>query len=212
MSERLNSHAEGEQVTDLELEGFLSALVRLHPNPEEKIGNGIQHFIVMRNNDLPDIKSSHLGFRIVQVDSAIPVPFAYSKIIRPLSAQAQFAAALTVEALEETRRIRREAFDRGSVYCADTGDLIPDIHDAQAVHRNPGRGQLHQMFLASEGLTLEQVKVHKPDNKSEWRMCNQELATRWVEFQKANLGGMQIVKVRRSRVQEEEMQSTIKGD
>lgn len=199
LSIRLNSHEEGDLVTDPELAGFLTALVRRHPNPAEKIGNGISHWVVMRNNDLSDFQSSHLGFRIVQVDSPIPVPFAYSKILYPRAAQANFAAALTLEAQEVTRRIRREAFDRGPAICAETGEPIFDIHDAQAVHSTPGRGRLHQMFLESEGLSVDQAKIHKPDGKSEYRLVDRTLAKRWVEFQEAHIDGMTIVKVHRSR-------------
>jgi hypothetical protein len=199
LSKMLNSHEVGMQVTDPELTGFLTALAHRHPNPAEKIGNGISHWVVMRNNDLPGFASSHLGFRIVQVDSSTPVPFSYSKVIRPLSDQSKFAAAMTMDALAVTRGYRREAFDRGPVICAETGESIPDIHDAQAIHRNPGLGQLHQMFLAREGLTRDQVEIYKPDGKSEYRLVDRHLARRWVEFQKDNLAGMRIVKTRRAR-------------
>lgn len=212
LSEMLNSHEEGAQVSDPELIGFLTALALRHPNPAEKIGNGISHWVVMRNNDLPDFASSHLGFRIVQIDSPEPVPFSYSKITSPRSDEAKFASALDLEALEVTRGFRREKFASGSAICDDSGELISDIHDAQAVHRSPGRGELHQMFLAKERKTFDEVEIYKPGGSSAYRLVNRELADRWVEFQKEHLGGMRIVKTRRARERGEESQETEEGD
>lgn len=81
------------------------------------------------------------------------------------------AEALTKEALEITRLFRTDAFAGGPVQCALTASEVPEKTMADVVHLNPTRAQLHQKFLASEGLTYETVEMikHPTESGFDWR-------------------------------------------
>lgn len=95
---------------------------------------------------------------------------------------------------EEIRGVRHIPQSRGPV----TGIEIPEKTMADAIHINPPRGQLHQTFLASEGLTYESVQVDKHPTESGFRLTDRDLAARWKKFQSDHLDGLAIV-LRRER-------------
>lgn len=185
----------GEKVTDSFVSNLLTALAREHPAAADKIGEGIEYWVVASNKDLGYTSK---GFRAKQRGRDELVLFSYTDVISPPKQQSLVAEALTQEALEITRQFRTDAFASGPVQCALTGKEIPEKTMADAVHLNPPRAQLHQMFLASEGLTYETVELVKHPTESGSRLTDRDLADRWTMFQKEHLDGLALV-LRRER-------------
>lgn len=180
----------GARVTDPFVADLLTALAREHSEAVDKIGAGIEYWVVASNKDLGYTSK---GFRAKQRGRDDLVRFSYTDVLRPPKQRAMVAEALTQEALDITRRFRTEAFANGPVQCALTGKLIPEKTMADAVHLTPPRGQLHGAFLTSEGLTYDSVKLVKHPVESGYRLADRELAERWSSFQESNLDGMAIV-------------------
>lgn len=183
----------GERVDDLFVSNLLTALAREHQDAAVKIGSGIEYWMVASNKDLGYVSK---GFRAKQLGRDELILFSYTDVLNRPRQRTLVAEALTQEALDITRRFRTHAFANGPVKCALTGTLIPDKTMADAVHLAPPRAQLHQMFLASEGLTYENLELTKHPTESGYRLVDRDLAQRWRSFQAENLGGMAIVKRR----------------
>ena len=181
---------DGAQVTDPSVVDLLTALAENHPEATDKVGAGIEYWIAASNNDLG---YDSRGFRAKQRGRAEPVPFSYTDVIDPPTHRMLVAEALTQEALDITRQFRTDAFAGGPVPCAFTGEMIPEKTMADAIHVTPTRGQLHQAFLGSEGLTYETVELVKHPVESGYRLADRELADRWRTFQKERLAGMAII-------------------
>lgn len=180
----------GERVTDSFVAGLLTALAREHPAAADKIGDGIEYWVVASNKDLGYASK---GFRAKQSGQDELVLFSYTDVISPPKQQALVAEALTREALEITRQFRSDTFASGPVQCALTAREIPEKTMADVVHLDPPRAQLHQRFLASEGLTYETVEMTKHETESGFRLADRDLAERWRKFQNEHLEGLAIV-------------------
>lgn len=190
LSAALKKYEPGEKVTDPFVSGLLTALVREHPEAAEKIGPGIEHWVVCSNSDR---QYRTRGFRAKQIGREGLVRFKYTDVLSPPTRHTLFAEALTREAIDITQQLRTDAFSAGPVKCAYTGEEITEKTDAAAVHRNPSRAELHRQFLASEGLTEESVELLAHPARLEDR----ELAEKWRRFQTSHLSGMSIVKIQR---------------
>ncbi|TDK25847.1 DUF3223 domain-containing protein [Arthrobacter crusticola] len=195
LSKELGRLEVGEEVADTYVSGLLTALAREHPEAEDKIGKGIEHWVVCSNRDLGYASN---GFRAKQTGREGLIPFSYSDVLSPPRQRARVAEALTFEAIDITRQFRTDAFREGPVRCADTGEVLIVKTLADAVHREPPRGQLHRMFLASEGLSYDTTELVKHPSESGYRLVDRALAQRWRSFQAAHLEGMAIVKRRAS--------------
>jgi hypothetical protein len=199
VSELLSSVLEnleaGETVTDPFVSDLLTALAREHPGAADKIGAGVECWVVASNKDLGYTSK---GFRAKQQGRNELVLFSYKDVLSPPKRRTLVAEALTQEALEITRQFRTDAFSGGPVTCAVTGIVIADKTMADAVHLDPPRALLHQMFLKSEGLTHETVELKKHPTESGYRLADLDLADRWRNFQQERLGGLAIV-LRRER-------------
>lgn len=193
LSEALNTYRPGDRVDDSWISGLLTALAHEHPRADEKIGKGIEYWVVCSNSD---IGSPHNGFRAKQIGREGLVEFGFGKVIYPKPHAGQVAEALTQEALDITRQYRTDAFKNGPVICADTGDAIVEKTDAKAIHRNPNRAELHSKFLASEKISCDDVVLVQ--TKAGQRLADRELARRWCAFQRARIEGLAIVKIRRA--------------
>lgn len=190
LSRGLKDHAGKDQVDDDALVAVLNYLAGLHPDAETKFASGITGWVVVPNNDL---NRNTAGYRAILAKGGEPEKFGYSKVLRPQEKKYFVAEALTHEALEITQKFRRDRFDAGPVHCADTGELIVDIRQAEAVHRRPVRGVLHQQFLVTEDLRYEDVEI-EPAQPAGRQLVDRDLAERWCAYQAARLDGMDIVK------------------
>ncbi|KRE72746.1 hypothetical protein [Arthrobacter sp. Soil762] len=194
LSQGLKDYAGKGRVDDQVLCDVLAELAGWHPNAAVKFASGIEYWIVMPNNDL---EWNTDGYRAVLAKGGAPEKFGYSKVLSPREHKYFVAEALTHEAIEITREFRSMRFAAGPVYCAETSELITDIKQAEAVHRRPRRGVLHEQFLQSQGLTYEEVAVERA-RPSGRQLVDGGLAQAFREYQTARLDGMDIVKSKRA--------------
>lgn len=181
------------RVTATGISETLNALLELHDEADEKIGVGIDHWVVFDNS--VDTLYTSTGFRPVRVDGSGPVKFSYRDVIDKPTHRQNAQEALTLEATSITLGWRQDQFAAGPVECVRTGELIGHYKDAQAIHLNPQRRVLHSQFLESEGLTLETVGLEKHPTDSGYRLQDRGLADRWLQFQTDHLDGMAIAKL-----------------
>lgn len=181
---------------DPDITELLSELVSRHPEAAEKIGPGIEFWVVCSNKD---IGYASKGFRLKQVNRDELVRFSYLDVLKRPSRKDLVAEALTQEALEITREFRTQAFKDGPVLCSKTGVVITEKTDADVVHPSPSRRELHLSFLLREGLNYESVELAKHPTESGMRLKDRALAERWCDFQRQHLGGLVIEKAPRSK-------------
>lgn len=174
-SSYLRTHAHGEKVDDPAITELLSELVSRHPEAAEKIGPGIEFWVVCSNKD---IGYTSKGFRLKQVNRDELVRFSYLDVLKRPNHKDLVAEALTQEALEITREFRTQAFKDGPVLCAKTGVVITEKTDADVVHLSPSRRELHLSFLLREGLNYESVELVKHPTESGMRLKDRALAER----------------------------------
>jgi len=184
---------DGTVVTDPLVISVLNALIELDVDATEKIGAGIDHWVVFSNRDLRPNRNS-TGYRIMRVDGTGPIKFGYGDVLTPPTPRTFVQRALTDEVAGLMVEFRRRQFATGPVYCANTGLLIDDFINSKAVHHDPSRSELHEAFLSSEGLTFETVGLKKQTPpKSGFLLADRSLATRWVNYQRARLDGVHLV-------------------
>lgn len=182
--------ADGTVVTDLEVVSILNNLIQLDIAATEKIGKGIDHWVVFSNRD---INRNSAGYRIMRVDGTGPITFGYSDVLRQPTAKTFVQRALNDEAAELMLNFRQEQFRAGPVYCEKTGVLIDHFLHAKAVHLDPTLSDLHEAFLTSEGLTFDTVGLVKQRHpRGGYLLADRDLAARWVRFQGARLGGVRL--------------------
>ena len=183
------------RVSDPSIAETLSSLIELDDEAGDKIGAGIDHWVVFDNS--VDTLYRSTGFRPMRVDGSGPVRFSYMDVIDKPTRKQLVQEALTLEAIQITLEWRQAQFDDGPAKCARSGDLIEHYKDAQAIHLSPPRRVLHAHFLSGEGLNFDTVEIVKHPTDSGFRLRDRSLAERWCTYQREHLTGMAIAKIRR---------------
>jgi len=151
--EILHAYPVGERITNGSHHQLLSEVLELHPHAEEKIGPGIDYFYVEETWRLPGREAVGRGQRaiiVVRTDGE-QRDWSYRHVIDEPTAAADVKSALAF-ALEKGRLERRDAdFAAGPVYCAVTGDLIPQKHQADTRHLDPTWHELTSGFVNEHG-------------------------------------------------------------
>lgn len=182
--------ANGTVVTAPEVVSILNNSIQLDIDATEKIGGGIDHWVVFSNRD---ITRNSAGYRIIRVDGTGPITFGYSDVLRPPTAKTYVQRALNDEAADLMLNFRKEQFRAGAVYCEKTGVLISGFLSSKAVHIDPTVTELHEAFLSSEGLTFDTVGLVKQGlPRGGYLLADPTFAARWVDFQGARLGGVRL--------------------
>lgn len=185
--------ADGTVITDPQVISILNTLIQLDVDATEKIGPGIEHWVVYSNRDLRPNRNS-AGYRMMRVDGTGPIKFGYGDVLTPPKPATYVQRALTDEVADLMVEFRKAQFKAGPVYCAVTGVVIDDFLNSKAVHREPSRSELHEAFLKSEGLTFETVRLVKQmPPRSGYLLADRSLAIRWIDYQRARLDGVQLV-------------------
>lgn len=184
---------DGTVVTDPEVIAVLNALIELDIDATEKIGPGIDHWVVFSNRDLK-LNRNSAGYRIMQVDGTGLIKFGYGDVLTPPKPRTFVQRALNDEAASLMVEFRTAKFNAGPVCCSKTGVLIEDFINSKAIHHEPSRAELHEAFLASEGLTFETVALVKQvPPRSGHLLADRALTARWVNYQRARLDGLRLV-------------------
>lgn len=133
----------------------LREVLELHSDAVEKIGPGIDHFYVEETWRLPSkeaVARSQRAIIVVRTDGT-ERDWSYRHVIDSPSEAANVKSALAF-ALDSGRIRRRDAdFADGMppVYCARTGELIKQKHQADTQHLSPTWGELTQAFADAHG-------------------------------------------------------------
>lgn len=108
----------------------LHLLLALHPDAERKVGSGVDHFLIARN------ELSGRGFRLVRPDGTEET-FSYSKCITGVS---QSPYGKVCEALRFAVRPQLDAFRAQLIFptrCAISGEPIVHPNDLHVDHKTP---------------------------------------------------------------------------
>lgn len=134
---------------------LLREVLRLHSDAEEKIGPGIDYFYIQETWRLPGKEAVGRDQRAIIVvrSDATDRDWSYWHVIDQPGEAANVKSALAF-ALEDGRLRRRDAdFAAGKppVYCALTGELIKQKHQADTRHLSPTWGELTEDFASTHG-------------------------------------------------------------
>ncbi|WP_422934949.1 DCL family protein [Sinomonas sp. P47F7] len=198
-----NVYDVGEPVTDPEDEDFLYNLVLMRPDPEEKLGPGIDYFKVVNPRDSGAwVRDNVRAVAIVWVDGT-EVEFSAPKSLdAPQTPFQRLTSALANEAQDITGRVREAAFEAGPVICPLTGTIMEDRSEAETRHLNPPLKDLVSQFLLETGLSVDEIELENlqtPDIlESErairgLRVKDPSVRAQWLEFQREHVSGLAVV-------------------
>lgn len=149
---RNSGYSVGDEIDDPVHDLMLREVVERHPDRDEKVGVGIDHFYIglTADGDRVAVRPDAVGIWIRRTDGTI-VDFSYQTAVRGGNSKtdAKEAMRLAVEALRY--EYRDAIYAAGSGYSALTGIAIDSRSDAQVIYIAPTWGQLTYRFAVSEG-------------------------------------------------------------
>lgn len=191
-----DKYAPGEKVSDPDDDAFLRALVAEHRNRDTKVGRGIQHFEVARNNSL-GARAGNLGIWIKQEGKSELVDFGYGGVIEWIADPSnegrdrrRVERALRNAIRPLTDQFLAEQVSSGTplVSCL-TGRELDAAQPIDVVHDSPRWGQLVDEFLAANG-GYSSVLTRQTEHSIGEVLEDEALRDSWLEFhrQRATLG------------------------
>ena len=171
----LNSYADGERVSSDDAV-LLTALLALHDEAKNKIGNGIDHFKVRRTRPW-----NTLCFYVVRID-ATEADFSYIHCFTP-KRQHPALAGLRLVIAEDMATIKRQAFNGAPTIVCPLTNAVITPKQAHVDHTNPPFSQLVKDFLVLHDLTLDNIHIEPPtDNQTETRLADADLIHRFRDY------------------------------
>jgi hypothetical protein len=186
----LYRHQPGQPI-DAADAGFLTDLLRLHPEAAIKIGAGVSRFEV-RANPL----YGGVGFWVVRVDGTA-TDFSFNQCLRPSDHRQRALHAMRVSIADQIIAWRDRHFAAGPVNCALTG--VPVTAPACHVdHAEPTFLELAERFAATEGgwasvevSTSPEAtigpRLTRPDQQDRWQAHHDRVASLRIVTPRANL-------------------------
>lgn len=144
----LHGYAIGEVVSDPFHHQLLLELNDRHRAGTEKAGVGIAEFYIDKPPDEPGriVRADARGIWIRRTDGS-PVDWSFLTAIRSPSKYSDVSEALRMAVSVQRQNFRERAFAAGPVFCAFTGVVLRDLHQADVVYRNPRWSQLIEGFV-----------------------------------------------------------------
>jgi len=157
---------------------FLRDLVALHPDAEEKIGQGIDHFEARRNGN-------NICFRVVRTDGT-ETDFSFLKCLNGSSPEVLARSAMRHAVRDQLVPIREKAIACGAP-CPITGATLTR-ENCHADHDAPTFIEIADGFAASVG-GYEKIVTVAEDGTFGRRFADAVQGERWSEFHRehANL-------------------------
>lgn len=191
-----DKYAEGEVVSDRADDAFLRALVAEHRNREEKVGNGIEHFEVARNNSI-GARAGNLGIWIKQVGKRELVDFGYGGVMEWLAdpsnsrhekRRVQRALRNAIRSVTDEYLSNKLNSGQPLVSCV-SGKTLDPAQPIDVVHDRPRWGELVDEFVASQG-GYAVVQTRQSERSLGEILEDEALRDAWVKFhsQRAELG------------------------
>lgn len=182
---RGSGYAVYDRVTDEGHDRMLRELVRRHPDAEEKVGAGIDHFFIGKTSDgdLPYVADDAIGIWIRRTDGSA-VDFSYQTAIRNDSAMSNAKEGMR-RAVEDRRlayRDRRFAGD-GPVTSDVSSTTFGSRAEACVIYITPTWGQLTSRFAEQEG-GWQNLLVHSGAGSIQIgsELLDTAVKERWIAF------------------------------
>ncbi|MDR3535737.1 MAG: DUF3223 domain-containing protein [Acetobacteraceae bacterium] len=180
-----DAHKPGDFLTGGEAAVVLDALQR-HPGCAEKVGLGVQRVGIYGNGET---RSGH-GFGVERVDGTV-TRFSYHICF---AAQRRNHVDRAYEAFRQAVRRailkwRNNTFNKhgGQIYCPIMGTRV-DPKCCHVDHLPPSFADLVTAFLATEGLTIDNVAVEISHGEQvEAVLSDPKLRLRWIRFHNQNV-------------------------
>lgn len=155
-------------------------LIATHPNVEEKIGVGVESFMV---TNMPVYGSR--CFVINRVDGTT-IDFSYIACIRGESShKSKVTAAFRYAVSGQILAFKRLAFANDNARCAISGNSV-GYDDVDVDHTPPDTfARIMSDFLTDRGITVDDVGVKENDNRVTHGLVNSELEAAWTEFHRS---------------------------
>ncbi|MEY9938587.1 DCL family protein [Streptacidiphilus sp. MAP5-3] len=165
----------GERVNRPEDDAFLRGLLDLHDFAADKIGCGVDHFII----DAPYLGKSS-GFRIIRTDGS-DVDFSFRQIIYPKKARTEVLGALRAEINDITSGYFDSRRQEGNLTSDMSGDAVDPEHCRVSHHfRGPRFVEIAAEFVGPEG-NWEAVAITSSDEEGVALLADPEVRQRWRE-------------------------------
>jgi hypothetical protein len=150
---RNSGYGVGDEIDDPVHDLMLREVIERHPDRDEKIGVGIDHFYIglTADGDRVAVRPDATGIWLRRTNGE-RVDFSYQTAIKGGNPKTDAKEAMRL-AVEEIRYDYRDAIYAagGSAYSALTGVEITSHKDAQVIYISPTWGQLTYRFAESEG-------------------------------------------------------------
>lgn len=188
--EILYGYSLGTVISDRGHHEFLSDLLRLHPDTDEKIGQGIGHFEIRRNPVYPKQRTLF----VVRTDGA-ETDFSFLKCLTHTTQRKDVLIAMREAVSDQVMAVARAAFASGGpVICPVTGDVLPTITHAHVDHAEPTFDVMASTWVSGEG-GWDSIAVVSADGMIGARFGTQVQRDRWVEYHR-QYAKLRVVSVR----------------
>lgn len=205
--EMMTRYDDDQPITGADAE-FLAELLSTHPRADEKIGCGIQSFVVVRD----DVWCNSRHFAIIRTDGS-KVGFSYKVCINNRSHKQTVTRALRTAVVPQILKAKALAFaDDPDLACVFTGERLTR-DNCHVDHAPPDTfASLVERWMAQEGLEFDQIPVRPSDtNEYTYVLSQREQLDSWLKFhlQNARLrvisvkANLRIVGKKETRTQEE---------
>ena len=197
----LNANPRGTKVPDQHFSDLHSLFVR-NPDYQEKVGSGVDHFIVDKSPDWPTN-----CFYVVRRDGT-RTDFSYKASVDgqeiPFKARVSSAFRYTVyEELVELKAlaIKERLLPNGKIICDATGQEI-ETHEAELDHQPPKTFQvLLDDYLKAHALTYAEIPLSSPkDNQSAYSITDLDLVEDFQRYHR-EAGSFRIIQAAYNRSQ-----------
>lgn len=150
---RNSGYGVGDIIDDPIHDLMLREVVDRHPDRDEKVGPGIDHFFIGLTADggRVAVRPDAIGIWIRHTDGQ-PVDFSYQTAVRGGNLKTDAKEAMRL-AVEDARFTHRDAIFAagGPVHSDLTGATFASRSEAQVIYLSPSWGQLTYRFAESEG-------------------------------------------------------------
>lgn len=174
----VESYRDHEKISDPAHDAFLRTLIQLHPDASDKIGNGIDHFTIKRDDKTG--RTRH--FLITRIDGSL-ADFSWHCCIDGRDWRRETIQTLRDAVSTDVIAFRNQLFDSGDVRCAVTGELL-SVESADIDHMPPLTFmRLVDDWLALQGIKLKDIKLGPSrDLQVVYEFADQELRNSWQTF------------------------------
>lgn len=173
----VESYLDHEKISDAH-DAFLRDLIQLHPDASEKIGPGIDHFTIKRDDKTG--KTRH--FLIARIDGS-DADFSWHCCIDGRDWRREIIQTLRDAVADQVIAFRNRKFDLGDVRCAVGGEPL-SMETADIDHSPPLTFmRLVEEWLSLRGIRLEDIRLGPSrDLQVVYEFADQEVGNSWRAF------------------------------